>query len=404
MAINKQHAIDPDKCTACTICITACPVTAATRKFRGPKMTGPALTRLRKLVSDDDPMLDYCSNCKTCDLVCPSGVPISTLNMMAKNEYYKTHPRKSRADDMLAHSEKMGKLITALPMGSTFAGMGMAIGKAFNMMNAMGITQNAKMPTYASESFISKFKKIKQTSYPRKVVFFSGCYINYNQPEVGVDLVKVYQKNEVEVAVDEKFVCCGSPMVSGGYIDDARINAAKNVKLLKGWVDKGYDIVTACTSCGLMLKQEYQELFDFAGMADYAEHMYDSIEYLAKLNDEGKFNTDFVENSTKYIYHAPCHLKVQAIGRPSMELLPLIPGMQIEEADAGCCGISGSYGFKADKNEIAMKVGSKLFARIKNSHADLGVSECGTCRLQMENGSGVHAIHPLTVFRKAYGL
>lgn len=404
MAINKHHAIDPDKCTACTICITACPVTAATRKFRGPKMTGPALTRLRKLVSDDDPMLDYCSNCKTCDLVCPSGVPISTLNMMAKNEYYKTHPRKSPADDMLAHSEKMGKLITSVPLASTFANLGMTIGKSVGMLGAMGISSNAKMPSYASESFISKFKKIKQTSYQRKVVFFSGCFINYNQPEVGVDLVKVYQKNEIEVAIDENFVCCGSPMVAGGYIDDARVNAAKNAKLLKAWVDKGYDIITACTSCGLMLKQEYQELFDFEGMSEYAEHMYDSVEYLAKLHDEGEFNTEFANDSTEYIYHAPCHLKVQAIGRPSMELLPLVPGIKIQEADAGCCGISGSYGFKADKNPIAMKVGAKLFGKIKDSHAELGVCECGTCRLQMENGSGVPAIHPLTVLRKAYGL
>lgn len=404
MAIDKHYALDPDKCTACTICITACPVTAATRKFRGPKMTGPALTRLRKLVSDDDPMLDYCCNCKTCDLVCPSGVPISTLNMLAKNEYFKKHPRKSMADGMLANNEQIGKLVTSLPFGSTFAKIGMSVGSAFNILKALGITQDAKMPTYASESFTSKFKKMKQHSYARKVVFFAGCYINYNQPEVGTDLVKVYQRNKIEVAIDKNFVCCGSPMVANGYIDMAKKNAGKNVALLKSWVDKGYDIITACTSCGLMLKQEYQELFDFEGMNEYASHMYDSMEYLRMLNDKGELDTDFQNLNMKYIYHAPCHLKVQAIGRPSMELLPMVPGVQIEEADQGCCGISGSYGFHADKNAVAMKVGAKLFAKIKDSHADLGVCECATCRLQMENGSGVKAIHPLTVLRQAYGL
>ena len=403
MSTNKKHIIDPDKCTACTICLTACPVTAATRKFRGPKMTGPALTRLRKLVSDDDPMLDYCSNCKNCDLVCPSGVPISTLNMIAKSEYYKTHEHK-KADHMLAHSEGMGKLITSLPLGSTFSNLGMAIGKSIGMLSAMGLAKDAKMPTYASSSFISRFKKIKQTSYQRKVLFFSGCYINYNQPEVGVDLVKVYQKNKIEVAIDENLVCCGSPMVSGGYMDDARENAKKNVAILKSWVDKGYDIITACTSCGLMLKQEYQELFDFEGMSEYASHMYDSMEYLAMLNDQGLFNTDFKQSTKKYIYHAPCHLKVQARGLPTMEILPMIPNMKIEEADAGCCGLSGSYGFKEDKYEISMKIGSKLFNRIKKSNADLGVCECGMCRLQIENGTGLQAVHPLTILREAYGL
>ncbi len=399
-----RHVIDPDKCTACTICLTVCPVTAATRKFRGPKMTGPALTRLRKLVSDDDPMLDYCSNCKNCDMACPSGVPISTLNMLAKNEYYKKHPRKSKADDMLAHSEKMGKLITSLPLGATFANLGAAIGKSIGMLGSMGIAEKQELPKYASESFLSKFKKIKQTHGKRKVVFFSGCFINYNQPNVGVDLVKVYQHNGIEVATDERFVCCGSPMVSGGYIDDARKNAEKNVKLLKQWVDKGYDIITACTSCGLMLKQEYQELFDFAQMSDYAAHMYDSIEYLERLYEMGELKTDFKALNKKYIYHAPCHLKVQSIGRPTMEILPLVPSVNIEEADAGCCGISGSYGYKADKYEVAMKVGSKLFNRIKKSGAEKVVCECGTCRMQIKHGTGVEAIHPLTVLRKAYGL
>ena len=76
-----KHLIDPDKCTACTVCVANCPVTAATREFRGPKMTGPAFERMRKLTDGDDVMLDYCSNCKNCDMSCPSGVPVSTLNI-----------------------------------------------------------------------------------------------------------------------------------------------------------------------------------------------------------------------------------------------------------------------------------------------------------------------------------
>lgn len=403
MSNHNSHAIDPDKCTACTICVTACPVTAATRKFRGPKMTGPALTRLRKLVSDDDPMLEYCSNCKNCDLACPSGVPISTLNMLAKNEYYKTHPHQ-KVDHMLAHSEDMGKLITSIPLAATFANLGMSIGKSLNMLGMMGLSQEAKMPTYASSSFISQFKKLKQKPSDRKVVFFPGCSINYNQPEVGIDLVKVYQANGIEVIVDEDFICCGSPMVANGYLDDARQNAEKNVSLLKKWASKGYDIVVACTSCGLMLKQEYLELFEFAKEANYVGHVYDSMEYLAKLHDENKLNTNFKNINQKYIYHAPCHLKVQAIGLPTMELLPLVPGLKVEEADAGCCGLSGSYGFKADKYEISKKIGQKLFNKIKQSNADYSVSECGMCRLQMENGGGLKAVHPLTILRQAYNL
>ena len=401
--MSLKHKIDPDQCLACTACITACPVTAATRKFRGPKMTGPALTRLRLLVSDEDNMLDYCSNCKNCDLACPSGVPISTLNMLAKNEYYKTHPRKSKADYMLSHSENMGKMITSIPMAAKFANLGMSIGKSLNMLSAMGISKDAKMPSYASESFYSQFKKYKQVSYEHKVVFFPGCYINYNQPHVGMDLVKVYQENKIEVIVDKNFVCCGSPMVSGGYIDDAKQNAIKNIELIKSWIDKGYNIVTACTSCGLMLKQEYQELFHFENMDNYAEHLYDSLEYLTILYDENKLNTNFKAIDEKFMYHTPCHLKVQSIGLPSLDILDLVPKLEVEDADAGCCGISGSYGFKKDKHDISMKIGSKLFNKIKDAKVEYVLSECGTCRLQIEHGSGAKTMHPLTVLRQAYG-
>ncbi len=402
-SLNMENIVNPDRCTACTVCMTACPVTAVTRKFRGPKMTGPALSRFRDLVPDDDTMLEYCSNCKLCDLVCPSGVPISTLNMKAKAKYYKTHEHK-KVDDMLAHSEDMGKLVSRVPFASIGANIGIFLCKKFGLLKTLGIDNDAPIPMYASKTFINSFKNFKQKQYERKVVFFAGCYINYNQPQVGIDLVKVFQHNKIEVAVDENFVCCGSPMIADGYMEDTLVHAKKNVKLLQNWVDKGYDIVTACTSCGLMLKQEYQELFQLAGMKKCAEHMYDAVEYLSLLNDKGEFNLNFTALKEKYIYHAPCHVRVQARGLPTMELLSLIPEIKIQEAQAGCCGLSGSYGFKAGKREISKKIGKALFEKIKKSNADFGVCECGTCRLQMESGSGIKALHPLTVLCKAYGL
>ena len=396
-----KHLIDPDKCTACTVCVAHCPVTAATRKFRGPKMTGPALERIRMQVSDEDNSLQYCSNCKNCDMSCPSGVPISTLNMIARANYHKKHKQQT-CDDMLAHGEGMGKLATAVPGLSSMINLGMKVGKGLGMMGVVGLANEAPLPPFASESFYAKFKRIKQTSFPQKVVFYPGCFINTNQPEVGVALVEVFQKNNIEVIVDEDFVCCGSPLVTGGYLDEAKQNADKNLSIIKKWTEKGYPVITACTSCGLMLKQEYQELFHLDADEVNAKNMYDAIEYLEILNEEGKLNTEFKTTNAKLIYHSPCHLRAQGFGLPSMEVLSLVPGVEIENADAGCCGISGSYGMKADKYEIGMKVGSKLFNSIKESSAETVVCECGTCRIQITHGSGAKAIHPLQVLNQAY--
>ncbi|MDD4601498.1 Anaerobic glycerol-3-phosphate dehydrogenase subunit C [bioreactor metagenome] len=395
----KRHHINPDQCIACTVCVAHCPVTAATNKFRGPRMVGPALERMRLLQDDYDSSLDYCTNCKNCDISCPSGVPISTLNMLARTAYYKKRKPKLR-DLILSHGERMGKLSEAFPAALT--NMGMAIGRRLGMMDWIGLSSKAPIPSYAAESFMKQFKNLRQQSYPDKVVFFVGCYINFNDPQVGMDIVAVMQTNQYEVIVADDFVCCGSPLIVNGFFSEAEQNACQNTQVLKKWIDQGYPVITGCTSCLLMLKQEYQELFGIEQMSKNAKHLYDASEFLLKLHDEGRLNTHFGIRNDQYLYHAPCHLRAQGIGLPALDLLEMVPGLSVEDIDAGCCGISGSYGLKADKYEIAMTIGNKLFTKIKASNKKAVLSECGTCRLQIGHGSGAETIHPISLVRKAY--
>ncbi|MEN6411406.1 MAG: anaerobic glycerol-3-phosphate dehydrogenase subunit C [Veillonellales bacterium] len=397
----KMYQHNPDNCTACTACVSQCPVTAVTRKFRGPKMVGPALERLRLSQEDAEPSLEYCSNCKNCDMACPSGVPISTLNMLARAKSFKNR-KHSLGEELLAHGEKMAKLAVNLPGGAFFANMGMHIGSGLGLMRMVGITGQRSLPAYAAESFLSQFKKLRQQIFPDKVVFYPGCFINYNDPQVGMDFVAVMQANRYEVIVEEEFVCCGSPMVVTGYLAEAEQHAEKNSELIKKWREKSVPVITCCTSCGLMLKQEYQELYDIEGLAENAKNLYDACEFLLLLADKGKLNTQFAALEEKVIYHAPCHLRAQGFGLPALDLLEFIPGLTVENADAGCCGLSGNYGFKADKYDISMDIGERLFARIKGSGTATAVSDCGTCRLQIAHGAGVAAVHPVTLLRQAY--
>lgn len=392
---KNQHL--PDECISCTSCVAHCPVTAATNKFRGPKLVGPALERFRYSSNDIEPSLDYCSNCKNCDISCPSGVPISTLNVRAKAEYYKTHKHSLR-DWMLAHGETMGKLASPFAGITNFA-LSNPINKA--IMKQIGLTDKRSMPSYASRSFYQRFRKLKQKPSENKVIFYPGCFINYNDPQVGMDFVEVMQAAGYEVLVPEEFVCCGTPMVASGYLDEAEKNAHVNVKELTKWADKGYPIVTCCTSCHLMIQQEYQELFDIPGNDKVAAHMYNATEFLLDLYNEGKLPLQFKPMKERIVYHAPCHLRAQGIGRPSVDLLENIPGLEVIDADAGCCGISGSYGFKEEKYDISMQVGSALFDKIKQSHVNLVASDCGTCRMQITHGTGLKAVHPITLIKNA---
>ncbi len=400
MSIMKPD--NPDQCISCNICLTACPVAKATMRYRGPKLTGPALSRLRKLVSDEDTMQQYCSNCKNCERVCPSGTPIASLNMKARYEYFKTH-KHSLADHILSNNEFLGKTVTKIPFLPGLANTAMAAGKKLKSLDLIGISSKAPLPQYAKEDFYSLYKKVKQPSCEKKILYFPGCYVNYNEPQVGLDLIKVLNHQGIEVIVDPRFKCCGSPLISTGFLDKVEKLALHNTDILRNYAVQGYDILTTCTTCALILKQEYRELFNLDRIAEaYAPKLYDALEYLCLLADENKLKTDFNPVNLKLIYHTPCHLKIQGYGRPVFKLLPKIPGITIEDANAGCCGLSGVYGYKKETSHIAKLVGSELKAKILNSSADLGICECNICRLQMQNGTNKKAVHPLRILCKSY--
>lgn len=394
----KKCHINPDSCIACTSCVAFCPVSAATRKFAGPKMMGPALERFRGVDQNTEFSLEYCANCKNCDISCPSGVPISSLNMLAKSKIYK-HKRHSLLEWIFSHAETLSKLASPIATLSNF-GMSNPISKM--ILKKIGVTETMQLPAYATQTFAAQFKALQQQSYPDKVVFFPGCFINYYDPQVGMDFVAVMQRNRFEVIYPEGLECCGSPLVVNGYLDEATEKGRSNIVALKSYIDKGVPVITCCTSCGLMLKMEYQELMDLDYMEKLAENTYDASEFLLELHNNGKLNRSFSPVLGKYIYHPPCHLRAQGIGRPAMELLSLIPGIQLEDADAGCCGQSGTYGFDVARHEIAMTIGEPVFKKIKEYAPDFIVSDCSGCRMQLSQATGYKAVHPMTLLRQAY--
>ena len=398
---DKQAVYSGDHCLSCTSCMANCPVMAASLEYRGPKLVAPAHGRMHFSQDDYEDSLDFCSNCKSCDRACPSGVAVSTLNMLMRGEYYRHHPHSKR-DDMLAHGERMAKLVSAIPFGSTFANLGTKVGGALGVLSAMGIAGQRSMPSYASKTFYRQFKDIKQPKSDKKVLFYPGCSINYNEPHIGIAFVKVMNHNGYEVLVDEGMNCCGSPLVVTGYLDEAKEHADNNVSRILKWKEQGIPVVVCCTSCSLMRRAEYAELFGEQRMEDAAENIYDAFEFLEELMSKGELKTDFKWVDKKLIYHVPCHLKTQGIGTPAVSVLKQVPGVEVELADAGCCGISGNYGFKKEKYDISMKIGEKLFERIKESTADDVICDCPTCRMQIKHGTQTDPCHPIEILEEAY--
>ena len=361
-------------------------------------MTGPAFERFRLLNRTEEGSLQYCSNCKNCDISCPSGVPVSTFNMLARAEYCKTHKPPLR-DWFVSHGEKLARGTSFIPSFLRNFGMNNPVTRF--ILDIAGIHRKAPLPPFASETFIQRFRKIvRKERVEKKVVFFPGCFVNIYRPQIGTDLVELLRMAGYEVIVPETFICCGLPLISNGFAHEAEKHAVQNSLELMKWAAQGVYVLVVCPSCALMLKREYKELFpDTAcGGAD-PSYVVDACEFLSEIIEKGELIPGYKESGIDVIYHAPCHLRAQGMGKTGLELARRISGVTVTDADAGCCGISGSYGFKKDKYYIGMSIGLELFDTINRSGAGVVITECGTCQTQIHHGTGLSVIHPVSFLR-----
>ncbi len=237
----------------------------------------------------------------------------------------------------------------------------------------------------------------------KKVAYYSGCFANYYYPQVGEATVEVLRKNGIEVIVPDQ-VCCALPMVSKGNIKGAYKNMEYNTKVLSRLVSDGYALVTTCSSCALFLKQDYPRLLDSEAAKQVSQNLYHITEYLLKLHELGKLNTDFQPISQTVFYHTPCHLKAQQINSPTVKMLQLIPGITVKKISEECCGMGGAYGYEKVNFELSKAIGSKLYSEIEENPTDRIVTDCGGCQLQIEAGTGRKVDHPIILVKEAYGL
>jgi glycerol-3-phosphate dehydrogenase subunit C len=341
-----------------------------------------------------------------CSLVCPHGVQIAEMNIIAKAQAAQRDGLSLR-NRMLGRSERLGQLgsffapFSDLPVQNRLL---RALGERL-----LGISRQAPFPKFARRTFRRWFARHaagRDMAGLYKVVYFHGCSTNYYEPRVGKAAVGVLRLNGCKVSVAEQN-CCGLPLQSNGEFGAARAYAQANVRKLAPYVRAGYFIVGTSTSCTLALKHEYRSVLGLRGedVNLVAEATYDFFEFLERLDSEGFLNTNFRRlRAPRLVYHAPCQFRSHAVGRPAADLLGRIPGVTVIETTADCCGVAGTYGLKAEKYQIAKDVGRKAFDEIRDARADRIVCDSETCRWWLAGHSGLPAVHPVEVLAEAYGL
>jgi len=269
----------------------------------------------------------------------------------------------------------------------------------------LGITGQREFPEFATETFREWWTArggAQVDNADKRIAYFHGCYANYNTPEVAKALVRVYEHFGYEIMVPNQH-CSGTPMFANGMLEDARRSAETNVRELAWALEDGADIIASCSSCSMSLRQEYPELFDFEGTEEVAANTWDAVEYLRVHEDlEGELEgTSVGDKFDDFAYHAPCHARNQGLDGQTVEVLDAIGGITAHDVGDSCSGISGTYGWKEENYETSMKIGSEMFEHMEDADATTGLTECPTCSMQMEHGTGYEITHTLEVLEAA---
>ncbi|MCI0521739.1 MAG: anaerobic glycerol-3-phosphate dehydrogenase subunit C [Chloroflexi bacterium] len=397
-----------DQCIKCNICTTACPVSAVTDLFPGPKYAAPQAGRFRAPGQPTpDHSVDYCSGCRVCNMVCPTGVRIAEMNARARAvlvEQGKTPPLLRLRNNLIARAGLLGQAAQPVAPLANAALSSKPLRVA--MEKTLHIHRDAPLPPFASQRFTAWFKRRPRPDAPltRQAAYFHGCSTEYYEPRIGRAVVRVLEHNGFEVLIPRQN-CCGLPLLSNGEFPAARKYHEGNLRGLLPYAQQGIPIVGASTSCTLTLKEEAPELLDMHGEDArlVAEGVFDLNEFLLNLWEAGELRTDFRPLPMRLPYHPPCQYRAHRLGKLAIELLSLIPGLRLEDSHAACCGIAGTYGYKEEKYPISMQVGKPLFEFVSAAESPFAVCDSETCRWQITHATGKPAVHPVELLAVAYG-
>jgi Fe-S oxidoreductase len=365
-------------------------------------------------------VVDECYLCDMCYMTkCPYVPPhpwnVDFPHLMLRAKAVKHQSGGTRwRDKVLSSTDLVGKL-AGIPVvaEAVNAANRSAVGRKL-LDAALGVHPEAPVPPYRSNTLRKQVaKRTKPTVAAQaagvtrgKVALFATCYGNRNEPEIGLDLVRVFEHNGIEVALVEQESCCGMPKLELGDLQAVADLKAKNLPPLLAMIDEGYDIVAPVPSCVLMFKQELPLMFpEEPDIARVKQCMFDPFEYLALRHKAGLMRTDFARPLGKVAYHVACHLRVQNIGLKTRDILQLIPGTTVEPIER-CSGHNGTYGVKREFRDTSMKIGKPVIQRVQASGADFYASDCPMAGHQIESGlqNASPPTHPLTLLRMAYGL
>lgn len=348
---------------------------------------------------------NLCFNCKQCQLECPSNVNVPQMMIEAKAAYVAEHGLES-ADWFLSRAHAIQTVGSMAAVA--FNWLLTSPASRWLLERITGISRHRKLPRFARRSFLRSAKRDLLArpllAGDKPVVYFVDHFANYHDPELGRAFVAVLKHNRLTVHVPPEQQSSGMAMISAGDLEPARELARENLRALADFAREGCPIVCTEPAAALCLKQEYPLLLDHPDVDVVASRVIEAGDFLAQLHARGRLRTDFGPLEMTVGYHTPCHLKALGTGTPLMKLLSLIPRLEVRTIEEGCSGMAGAWGLTRRNFRESIRIGWNLITRMRAGDLVAGVTECSSCKMQMEQGTHIPTVHPLKLLALSYGL
>ncbi|WP_165248155.1 FAD-binding and (Fe-S)-binding domain-containing protein [Paludisphaera soli] len=347
-----------------------------------------------------------CIHCKLCQPECPAGVDVSSLILEAKAAFVEDHGLAPQ-DWVFSHLEMWARLASRFPIVSNL--LMSRRGSRWLLERALGVSRRRVLPPVRRTPFTSRAAKLglhrPRPSRPGpRVVYFVDVYANYYDHELAESVVGVLQQAEVNVYVPASQRSSGMAPLVVGDVDHARELALRNLRILGDAVRDGYTVVCSEPTAALMLRQEYVKLTDDLDATLVAQNTMDLGQYLKGLDARGQLPAPSEPVRARVGYHQPCHLRALDVGLPGFDLLHKVPELDLEFINRGCSGMGGTFGLRRHQFRASLRAGRGLHKRLLDDDIEIGATECGACRIQMEQGIAKRTLHPIKLLALAYGL
>ena len=395
LEIEKCHGCS--KCTTVTTATRMCPIFKFTRdEAAAPKAKANILRGLISGGIDDKALyektfqhvIEQCVNCGSCFAECPSNVNIPKMALEARGQYVRRFG-PSLANRLIVNAELAGR--TTRKFSAALKTL-MDLKPVKHMgQYVTGISARRDFPAFEAKSLFERIDKQEGRGEPR-VLYFAGCYTSYLRPRIGQSAVAVLKRMGMIVVTPPQH-CCGLPMLSKGMLKEAAAKIRQNQDKWQALVDAVDHIVVTCSSCGFALMEDWQSLLE----NEFTANVKGKIIHISTLLNTYFDRLEFATRDLEVAYHAPCHLKIQPDPNSSTHLIARIPGVALRDLKSHCCGMIGSWGLTAEHYELSKQIGSAMIAKLNNSSASVGVTDCPTCRMQMEQFSDKEIKHPVEI-------